>query len=416
LKRKDLLLFFILPFIGILIIFFALSSLNRAFIRESVEDLIKSQLRATAEILKVNISHFLRENYPPEKIIGLYSGEKNIYYLALLDQEKNLLSWTMQFEGYLPLSLNSLPEKESWIIPSPVGNIWNFFTPFSPQPGRTYYLYLGYSLKSLDNMLAHSRRNFLLIFGLISLFGIVLFKGLYQLQKSYIAKTQEVESERKEKERFKEISAFTSGIAHEIKNPLNSLSLLCDLLQKKVPPELSEEVALGKEEAQKISRTIDQFSQSLRPLKLKKEKWPLEEIVLSVRDSLLRQRGGTGVEIRYDGRKSLLARVDKDLMSRALFNILQNSLEAQEKGLISIRAEEKKKGISLIIEDSGPGIPEENLSRIFEPFFSTKHKGMGIGLYLAKKIIEAHDGKIEAKSEPGRGTAFIIRIPGGRHG
>ncbi len=412
-RSKNFLLFFSLPFIGIIVIFFVLSSLNRAYIKNKTEDLVKEQLQATAEILKVNISYFLRENYSADEIFESYYRKENIYYMALLNEKKEILSWSSQFEGYLPLSLQSIKDEESWIIDSPAGKIFNYFSPFSAQEGKAYFLYLGYSLKSLEEMIVYSRRNFFFIFGLISVIGIIFFLGLYQLQRHYLEKKREAEEEKKEKERYREISAFTSGVAHEIKNPLNSLSLIFELLKKKAPPYVQEEVGEGKEEIQKISRIIDQFASSLRPLKLSKETFLLEEVVSSVRGSLVKESDKAEVEIRYLESSAIDLKADKGLMSQALHNLLSNSIEASSGGVISIKAQQKKKTVIIKIEDSGGGIAEEDKQHIFEPFFSRKKKGLGIGLYLTKKIVEAHEGKIEVQSKIGQGTTFLLQIPGG---
>ncbi len=395
------------------IAFFVLSSLNRAYIKNKVEGLVQEQVQATAEILKVNISHFIKENYPPHKILELYAREKNIYYTALVDEKKEILSWTSLFEGYLPLSLQSIEREGTWVIDSPVGKIFNFFSPFSPQEGKTYFLYLGYSLKNLEEMIAHSRRNFYFIFILIFFIGVLFFAGFYQLQSRYLNKMREAEEERKEKERYREISALTSGIAHEIKNPLNSLSLLVELLQKKVPEELKADVFAGKAEIHKISRIIDQFSQTLRPLKLKKGKFFLEELMLAVRERLAREFDTSRVEIRYEQSSPLSINADKSLIDQALLNILKNALEATESGLISVRAHRQKKNILIEISDTGRGIADEDKEHVFKPFFSGKKHGMGVGLYLAKKIVEAHEGEIGFESKSGEGTTFHIQIPGG---
>jgi signal transduction histidine kinase len=413
LKGRNFLLFFYVPFLGILIIFFVLSSVNRAYIKNKTENLVKEQLQAAAEILKISISHFLRENYSVAEIFDSYSGKEDIYYIALLDEDKNVLGWSSQFEGYLPLSLHTVEGEGSWIIDSPAGKIFNFFSPFSPDEGRNCYLYVGYSLENLQEMIAYSRRNFFLIFGLIFVIGLILFLGFYQLQRSYLEKKEEAEVEKADKERYREISAFTSGVGHEIKNPLNSLSLLFELLYKKVPGELQDDVALGKGEIQRISRIIDQFSTSLKPIDLSKERFPLAEMVSAVKESLSREYDIPEVEIRYSESSSVYLEADKGLISQAFFNLLRNSLDASERGVISIHARQKKKAVQVRIEDSGRGIPEEDQERIFEPFFSTKKKGMGVGLYLTKKIIEAHEGKIEVKSQKGQGTVFVIHIPGG---
>ena len=412
-RSKNFLLFFSFPFIGMIVIFFVLSSLNRAYIKNKTEELIKEQLQATAEILKVNISHFLKEDYSADEIFESYSRKENIYYMALLNKKKEVLSWSSQFEGYLPLSLQSIKDEESWIIDSPAGKIFNYFSPFSALEGKAYFLYLGYSLKNLEEMVVYSRRNFFLIFGLISVIGIIFFLGIYQLQSHYLEKKKEVEEEKKEKERYREISAFTSGVAHEIKNPLNSLSLIFNLLRIKAPPYLQKEVGAGKEEIQKISRIIDQFASSLRPLKLSKETFVLEEMVSSVRGSLIKESDKAEVEIRYLESSSIALNADKDLMSQAFHNLLRNSIEASSGGVISIKAQQRKKKVFVKIEDSGRGIAEEDEQHIFEPFFSRKKKGLGIGLYLTKKIVEAHEGKIEVQRKIGQGTVFLIQIPGG---
>ncbi len=100
-------------------------------------------------------------------------------------------------------------------------------------------------------------------------------------------------------------------------------------------------------------------------------------------------------------------------MSQALHNLLSNSIEAGSGGVISIKAHQRKKKVLIKIEDSGQGIAEEDMQHIFEPFFSRKRKGLGIGLYLTKKIVEAHEGKIQVQSKIGLGTTFLIQIPGG---
>jgi signal transduction histidine kinase len=413
LKGRNFLLFFYLPFLGILIIFFVFSSLNRSTIKKKTEDLVKEQLQAAAGILRVNISHFLKENYSVDEIFESYSGEEDIYYIALLDENKRILGWSSRFEGYLPISLQVIGDEESWIIDSPAGKIFNFFSPFSPEEGKSYFLYIGYSLGNLEEMILYSRRSFFLIFGLISLIGIVFFFGLYQLQRHYLDKKKEVENEKKEKEKYREISAFTSGIAHEIKNPLNSLSLLFELLHKRVPEELQKDLSLGKEEIQKVSRIIDQFSASLKPFSLNKEMFSLAEMVSDVRESLLKEFNTDGVEISYSESSAIILNADKGLMQQAFLNLLKNSLEASEKGRIGIRAWKKKGKVLVRIDDPGRGILEEYRELIFEPFFSTKKKGMGVGLYLTKKIIEAHEGEIAVKSQTGQGTTFFMQIPGG---
>jgi signal transduction histidine kinase len=409
LKNKDLFLFFFAPLLGIIVIFFILSSFNRAFIKNKVEDLVKEQLQATAEILKVNISHFLSENYTSEEIFRFYSGEENIYYMALLDDQKKILGWHSRFEGYLPLSQKDIGKNEPWTIDSPAGKIFNMFTSFRALDSRTYHIYLGYSLESLEEMTIHSRRNFFILFGIIVGIGIIFYFGIYQLQNHYRHKEKEAETERREKERYKEISAFTSGVAHEIKNPLNSLALLFELLGRKIPDEFKQDISLGSGEIQKISRVIDHFSAWIKPLDLKKERLSLKGLIADIQGTI----SNGDIDIRYVDEGKVVVQADKGLLSQAISNLLQNSLEATDQGEILIQAKKHRKKILITVKDSGKGMSEEELKHIFDPFFSKKKDGMGIGLYLTKKIIEAHEGKIECESRMGEGTSFFIQMPGG---
>lgn len=412
-KSKGFFLFFYLPLIGMALIFFILSYLNRQYISNKVEDLVQEQLEATAGILKVNIAHALEEQIPPERAFETYFQEEKIYYMALLNKNKEVLAWSSRFEGYLPLSEEFIEAQGSWIIDSPAGLIYNNFSSFSAGDGDTYYLYLGYSLQNLEDMLLHSRRNFVLIFSLIILIGVIFFFGLFQIQKHYLVKEKETEKEKKEKERYKEISAFTSGVAHEIKNPLNSLILIFELLQRKMPEGSKSDIEDGEREVRKISRVIDQFSSALKPIELNKVLTPLQDLLEEVKQMVEHNASSKGTNIQLVSKSPVEAYVDKDLFRQALINLIENALEAAMGGEVIMTIDFYKKRRIIRIEDSGGGISPEAWEHIFDPFYSTKKEGMGIGLYLTRKIIEAHEGKISFESKQGIGTVFTVELPGG---
>lgn len=104
--------------------------------------------------------------------------------------------------------------------------------------------------------------------------------------------------------------------------------------------------------------------------------------------------------------------VDPDLIRRVLTNLVTNAVQAMPKGgKLSIRAEEKDKDVLVSVEDTGVGISEENIGKIFQPLFTTKAKGQGLGLAVCKRLVEAHGGSITVESQVGRGSTFTIRIP-----
>lgn len=413
LKRRRLLVFFALPFAGVLLIFAFVSALNRADFRRRAEELVRGQVEATAHIMAVNISHMLTEGRAPGETLELFAPEEDIYFMALLDEKKDVLAWNSRFEGYLPLSLSSAEAGASGIIDSPAGKIFNTYAAVPAGQGRAYLLYLGYSLSAMEDMLARTGRNALFFFALLVLVGALFFHEISLLQARYMAKAREAEAERLEKERFREISAFTSGVAHEIKNPLNSLSLLFDLLMNSVPSAMKSDVGAGKDQVRTIAGIVDRFSSAVKPIRPVPELLLLEEVVRQACESLLREFPGAAPRVEIVIGSGVRMRGDGGLLAQALLNLLKNALEASDGSSIKVEGRAMRKNIEILVRDDGPGIPAADLGRVFEPFYSTKERGLGIGLYLARKIVEAHGGRIEARSREGRGTDFHILFPGG---
>lgn len=415
-KKKEFWIFFILPYLLVFGLFTLVSHLNRNFIQARVESLAQEQLQATAFILKVNIKEFLEEGVPPTQVLDRYSGAEDIYFIALLDSQERVLDWRSQFEGYLPFSRHNRPASEFWILDSPEGPIFNHYSSFTTTKGTQYYLYLGYSLKKLDLLMAYSRRNFWLMLAILAVAGLIIFAGVYRLHSYYQHASEEAIRQAQEKERFKEISGFTAGVAHEVKNPLNSLALLFELLEKKAPEELSRQVSLGKQEVQKIASIIDRFSEVIKPLTLKAEKIRFNEILNEEIRILEKEADSRGIKLEVEVPNLVVLTGDRLLLSRVIHNLIKNALEASNSGqTVRVRATMKKKNLLFSVEDEGFGIAPEYSEKVFEPFVSTKKTGLGVGLYLVRKIVEAHQGRIYFKNKPEGGTIFTVEIPGGRH-
>jgi signal transduction histidine kinase len=415
-KKKEFWVFFILPYFLVLGLFTLVSHLNRNFIQTRVEALVQEQLSATASILKVNIKKLLEQGLPEPEVAERYSGVEDIYFIALLDSEERILDWRSRFEGYLPFSRHNRPAAEFWILDSPEGQIFNHYSSFTTSSGAKYNLYLGYSLKRLDLLLAYSWRNFYLILGILAIAGLIIFAGVYRLHSYYQHASEEALLQAQEKERFKEISGFTAGVAHEVKNPLNSLTLLFELLEKKAPDELIRQVNLGKKEIQKIGSIIDRFSEVIKPLSLKSEKVIFNEILTEELKSLQKEAEDRGVRFEAEVPELITIKGDRLLLGRVIHNLIKNALEASGTGqTVKARATIKKKNLLFSVEDEGPGIDLEKFEEVFEPFLSTKSGGLGVGLYLVRKIVEAHQGKIYLKNKHEGGTIFSVEIPGGKH-
>ena len=106
---------------------------------------------------------------------------------------------------------------------------------------------------------------------------------------------------------------------------------------------------------------------------------------------------------------------DKNLISQVLYNLVKNALEASRDEAVIVRAEKRKKSVRIVVLDQGVGFSEEEAQKVFDPFFTTKPQGMGIGLYLARKIVEAHGGRLTLQSASDNGAVFTIDIPGEKY-
>jgi len=412
LKRRSVLLFFGLPFLGLLA-FFALSSiLAQADLKRRTEELVRGQLAATSGILQATAAHFLEEGRAPGEVLDAVLAGEDIYFVALLDSDKNVLAWNSRYEGYLPISLEEARAGESAIIDSPAGKIFNSLSALRTPSGRDYFLYVGYALAGMEDMIALSRRTSYLIAGLILLAGALFFRGVYRLQSGYLSKSREAEAERIEKERFREISAFTSGVAHEIKNPLNSLALALELAGRKSPPEAKGDLDLGKAQVRTIARIVDRFSRVVRTVRPEPEDLALDDVLAQAVKSLTSETPGAASRVETEPAPGVRLTGDRDLLSQALLNVLKNAIEASPDAPVRAGGRRIGRRVEIVVRDGGPGLAPEAAARIFEPFFTTKDKGMGIGLYLAKKIVEAHGGTIGARGAEGRGTEFRIELPG----
>ena len=411
-KRRSVFLFFLLPFLGVLV-FFALSSvLSQADLKKRTGSLVRDQLAATSGILGATAAHFLDEGRSPEEALEAILSEEDLYFVALLDADKRILAWNSRFEGYLPLSLREARVGEPGIIDSPAGKIFSLLSPVAVSRGRGYFLYMGYALTGMEEMIARSRRTSLLLAGLLLLAGGVFFRGLFRLQSRYMIKAREAEAERLEKERFREISAFTSGVAHEIKNPLNSLALVLELLGRKVPPEAKGDVDLGKAQVRTVARIVDRYSRVVKAVRPDLAALALAEVLGQAAESLAAEVPAAAGRIRIESATGVLVAGDRELLVQAVLNLLKNAVEASPDAPVHASGRRAGKRVEIRVRDGGPGLPPEAAALVFEPFYTTKEKGMGIGLYLTKRIIEAHGGTIEVHGGNGPGTEFRIELPG----
>lgn len=221
-------------------------------------------------------------------------------------------------------------------------------------------------------------------------------------------------------ERLAAIGKMSSQITHEVRNPLNSLSLNVEMLVEELKEsqdgEAKELLAAIASEIDRLTEITEGYLTFARLPRPALEREQLNALVESLLRFLREEAEGAGVEVRSQlapGLPDVLA--DENQLRAALLNVVRNSMEAirdaKVTGTLTVTTKANGKSVELTVADDGPGIPSKDLARIFDPFYSTKSDGTGLGLPLTQQIIEEHGGSIACASEPGRGTTFTIRLP-----
>lgn len=214
-------------------------------------------------------------------------------------------------------------------------------------------------------------------------------------------------------ERLAILGQLSGSISHEIRNPLNVISSSAYFLKLKLgnyDKKVHEHIERIESEVKKSTATIDSLL-SLSGIKsVKKE---LVNIKSIINDALVASRIPEGIEIiKMFLDSDIYVKVDKDQLCMAFHNIIKNGIEAMnKKGRLSIQVVKNKSTVEVSFEDTGVGIQTENISKIFQPLFTTKAKGIGFGLSICKMIIQKNDGFINVKSEVNKGAKFTVQFP-----
>ena len=231
---------------------------------------------------------------------------------------------------------------------------------------------------------------------------------------------RDLEEQLQRAERSAMVGRLASGIAHEIRNPLNFINLSIDHLREAFAPKdeslrapYTHILTTIKDELARLNRLVSDFLSYGRPAKLKLREIDARSLVEEVRDLVKTQAEQQGVRVgieqSYNGNTKL--RADAEQIKTCFSNLMINAIQAMPGGgklEVSLRPDHSR--LEIEFADTGAGIALEALEQIFEPYYSTKETGIGLGLPLTKKIIEEHGGQISVTSDPGKGTTFTVAL------
>ena len=223
-----------------------------------------------------------------------------------------------------------------------------------------------------------------------------------------------------ESERFNALTLLAAGVAHEIGNPLNSLHIHLQLMERKVrrldgkvKEELQEAIAISRAEITRLDSIVTQFLQAIRPSKPILHPENVNSIVEEALRFVAPEIADRDIVVEPELRPDLpLIELDRDQMKQAFYNVIKNSFEAMKRrGILRIRTDMDATHVNISFTDTGGGMSAESLSRVFEPYFTTKSSGSGLGLLIVRRIVREHGGEMAIESNEGKGLTLTIRLP-----
>jgi two-component system, sporulation sensor kinase E len=223
-----------------------------------------------------------------------------------------------------------------------------------------------------------------------------------------------------ESERLNALTLLAAGVAHEIGNPLNSLHIHLQLMERKVRElddnaraELQDSINVARSEIARLDSIVTQFLRAIRPSRPQLHPENINAIVEETVRFFAPEIQERDVVVEQELRSDLPSlQIDRGQMKQAFYNVIKNSLEAMKRhGILRIHTDMNDAQVLISFVDTGGGMSVEDLSRVFEPYFTTKPSGTGLGLLIVRRIVREHGGELSIESSEGKGLTLTIRLP-----
>ena len=295
--------------------------------------------------------------------------------------------------------------------------VYQVVRPLALEGTRRGLLKIDLSTASID-LMWRSYRIAALILGLAVLgLGTLGLAAIFYTQHRHLTEVKALEAEVERRERLSTLGNMAAAVAHEIRNPLNAISMGLQRLRVEFAPVESDEyrrlLEVAQGEVRRLNSIVEEFLSLARPLSLKPEPVQVAALLDEIAGLVENEARDARIRIERDIAAGLpVLHADRDRMNQVLLNLTLNSIQAMpDGGSLTLGAAAADGNMTLTVKDTGPGISPDLLPRVFEPYVTAKTKGLGLGLTIARRIVEAHGGRIEVDSALGRGTSFRVILP-----
>ncbi|OGP91632.1 MAG: hypothetical protein A2156_15280 [Deltaproteobacteria bacterium RBG_16_48_10] len=279
---------------------------------------------------------------------------------------------------------------------------------------------IGYSPKEIHSVLRQIQKTVALSIFFFLILGISAIALIWINQNRHLRKMKEMEDRIQLTERLSSLGHLAAGVAHEIRNPLNAIGMGIQRLKREFSPleearqrEYLSFTELILKEIWRVNEIIEQFLTLSRPFQLNLKKSSPGDLLKRLMTLFQEEASSLRIELEAEIDPDLpLVQMDEEKLTQALINIMKNGMQAMEQGgALRIEAHTSRDQVEVKISDTGAGIPQDQMEKIFNYYYTTKEKGVGLGLPIAHRIIEAHGGQLKLESQVGLGTKVTILLP-----
>lgn len=293
--------------------------------------------------------------------------------------------------------------------------------PYMPDKKIEGIVRIGLARGSMDKIITQNRQNIFIFMIFVVLIAILSMWLLYHDQNRHLSGIIEMERRLEKAERLSSLGQLAAGVAHEIRNPLNAISMATQRLKRDYVPADPSKIAefqnlsgVIRDEIRRLNGIIEEFLSFSKSRRLQLSDFSLVEVLQKIVSLIREEASARGITIETKWRLApAVIPMDINKLQQSFLNLIKNAMESMTaEGKITITVDKEGKNyIKVSISDTGCGMTAEEIEKIFSPEYTTKEKGVGLGIPLASEIIRGHGGEIRVKSKQGEGTTFEVVLP-----